>query len=107
MLLKFVKENEKRKIVFGCDHCQRVIPDPSKAIFAWKVDRKTRAIPEGVIYVYHTDTCDGITLDNDNEENKEHWQWAPLSRFPAELISGLGLSLEQLQEELAERQSPE
>jgi hypothetical protein len=107
MLLKFVKENEKRKIVFGCDRCHRVIHDLSQAIFAWKVDRKTGAIPDGIIYVYHNNTCDIITLDNDNEDNPELWQWAPLSHFPMELISGLGISLEQVQEAFAEHETAE
>lgn len=107
MLLKFIKENEKRKIVFGCDRCHRVISDPSQAIFAWKVDRKTGAIPDGIIYVYHNHTCDTITLNNDNEEDEDHWQWEPLSRFPVALINGLGMTLEQVQAELAERQAAE
>lgn len=107
MLLKFVKENENRKIVFGCDSCHRVITDLSKAIFAWKTDRKTGVIPDGIIYVFHNNTCDYITLDNDKEDNPELWQWEPLSRFPAALISGLGLSLEQVQEAIAKHETTE
>src|SRR5579863_1043066 len=105
MLLKFVKENQKTKIVFGCDVCHRVISDPAKAIFAWKVDRKTREIPEGIIFVFHTDTCDHITLDNDNEQNKDLWQWAPLSQFPAAFMDGLGPIWKQAQEEQTARQA--
>ena len=104
MLLKFVKENQKTKIVFGCDFCQRVIFDPAKAIYAWKVDRKTLKIPDGIIFVYHIDTCDQVTLGNDNEENKDLWQWAPLLQFPAALMNGLGITWEQVQEEQSERQ---
>lgn len=103
MLLKFVKVNQQTKIVFGCDFCHRVVSDPAKAIFAWKVDRKTREIPEGIIFVYHIDTCDQVTLDNDNEQNENLWQWAPLLQFPAALVNGLGITWEQAQGEQAER----
>lgn len=102
MLLKFVKENQKTKIVFGCDFCHKMISDPSKAIYAWKVNRKTLEIPEGTIFVFHNDTCDQITLDNDNEQNENLWQWAPLPRFPAALIDGLGIPWEQAQGEQRE-----
>ncbi|MGB8344286.1 MAG: hypothetical protein WCD86_05350 [Ktedonobacteraceae bacterium] len=104
MLLKFAKENQKMRVVFGCDFCHRVISDPAKAIYAWQVDRKTLEIPEGVIFVFHTNTCDQITLDNDNEQDKNLWQWAPLTRFPAELLNGLDKTWEQAQDEQTELQ---
>lgn len=105
MLIKFVKVNQQMKFVFGCDYCHRVIPDPSNAIFAWRVNRKTGALLDGIIAVFHNDTCDAITLDNDNEENPELWQWKPLSRFPTALLDGLGITWEQVRTEQTERQS--
>src|SRR5579872_5284548 len=104
MLLKYVKENQQMRMVFGCDYCRREISDLSKAIFTWRVDRKTGNIPDGSILIYHKDTCDHITVDNDNEENKDRWQWAPLTQFPAALLAGLGITREQVQEEQSERQ---
>jgi len=107
MLIKFVEKGQKKTVVFGCDFCHRVISDPSKAIFAWRVDRKTGAVLDGIIAVYHKDTCDAITLDNDNEEKPDRWLCEPLSRFPTALINGLGLTLESVQELLMECQPAE
>lgn len=107
MLLKFVKEGQKTTIVFGCDRCHRVIPDLSQAIFAWRVDRKTRAMFDGIIAVYHNDTCDSILLDNNDEENPELWLCEPLSRFPTALLDGLGITWEQVRAEQTERPAAE